>query len=225
MFMHYDRLLLFIFLMHWSNVKQHNCFTRKHLSFLLTFISFFMTSRSRASLPVSMINEIMQYFLNYVLILKNEQFNNSIRIGKVCCFCSTKSTIRRLLLNSKVSIKRRFKLFDATVGGTALWCCESWTPRVVELQQLRALNHLILNRNQLSGPIPAGLGDLGALKLLYVSNNQLSGPVPVELRQLTSLMGFWLHGNPLLSGQEALLRHLQEHNPGCTVNNPDSYLA
>ena len=77
---------------------------------------------------------------------------------------------------------------------------------------------LALNNNQLSGPIPAELGQLGALKVLYLHNNQLSGPIPAELRQLGKLKFLLLQDNQQLSGQEALRLHLREHNPGCILN-------
>ena len=35
-------------------------------------------------------------------------------------------SLKRLLLNSGASVAKRLKLFDATVGGTMLWCSESW---------------------------------------------------------------------------------------------------
>ena len=40
----------------------------------------------------------------------------------------------------------RLKLFDATVGSCALWCCRSWTPRLEELRQLRVAWHSMLRR-------------------------------------------------------------------------------
>jgi hypothetical protein len=49
---------------------------------------------------------------------------------------------------------------------------------------------------------------------LFLSTNQLSGPIPVRLRQLGKLTYLWLQGNQL-SGQEALRVHMREHNPAC----------
>uniref|UniRef100_F6HB37 Uncharacterized protein n=1 Tax=Vitis vinifera TaxID=29760 RepID=F6HB37_VITVI len=40
------------------------------------------------------------------------------------------------------------------------------------------LNHLVLNKNQLTGQIPPQLGQLYWIKDLNVANNRLSGPVP-----------------------------------------------
>jgi hypothetical protein len=57
-------------------------------------------------------------------------------------------------------------------------------PLPCELQQLSALQELILGDNQLAGPIPAVLGQLEALAVLDLSWNQLSGPIPAEWGQL-----------------------------------------
>ena len=50
---------------------------------------------------------------------------------------------------------------------------------------------LILNENQMAGPIPPELGDLSALETLILGGNQLTGPIPPELGNLTELV--WLH--------------------------------
>ena len=46
---------------------------------------------------------------------------------------------------------------------------------------------LWLIRNQLAGPIPAGLGALTNLKVLSLWGNELTGPIPAELGALTNL--------------------------------------
>ena len=46
---------------------------------------------------------------------------------------------------------------------------------------------LDLSDNQLSGSIPAQLGNLSSLESLYLSFNQLSGSIPKELGNLSSL--------------------------------------
>jgi hypothetical protein len=54
--------------------------------------------------------------------------------------------LKQLLLNRRLSLRRRLKLFDATVSGTVLWSCESWTPRVAELRQLETAQNAMLRR-------------------------------------------------------------------------------
>ena len=57
-------------------------------------------------------------------------------------FWSMKGT----LLNAKASLKCRLRLFDRTVSSCALWCAESWTPRRIELAQLRTAQQSMLRR-------------------------------------------------------------------------------
>ena len=55
-----------------------------------------------------------------------------------------------------------------------------------------------LGANQLTGPIPAELGNLSSLtELLYLGANQLTGPIPAELGNLSSLTELYLGGNQL----------------------------
>ena len=60
----------------------------------------------------------------------------------------------------------------------------------------RVLN-LWLQSNQLSGPIPAQLGNLTSLTSLFLSYNQLSGSIPTQLGNLTRLQHLNLEGNQL----------------------------
>jgi hypothetical protein len=73
-------------------------------------------------------------------------------------------------------------------------------------------------RNQLTGPIAAELGQLGALINLHLHENELSGPIPVELAQAGagSLGELYLQGNQL-SGQEAFRECMEEHNAECDL--------
>jgi hypothetical protein len=89
-------------------------------------------------------------------------------------------------------------------------------PLPSELRQIPALQELGLFNNKLSGPIPAELGQLEALTMLSLGHNQLAGPIPAELRQLEALTHLLLHRNQL-SGQGALRLHMREHNPECTL--------
>ena len=56
-----------------------------------------------------------------------------------------------------------------------------------ELGNLTDLNYLWLAGNELSGPIPPELGNLSKLWSLWITNNNLSGPIPPELGKLTDL--------------------------------------
>ena len=60
-------------------------------------------------------------------------------------------------------------------------------PIPAELGNLTNLNGLYLWQNQLTGPIPAELGDLTNLESLFLWENQLTGPIPAELANLTNL--------------------------------------
>ena len=56
---------------------------------------------------------------------------------------------------------------------------------------------LHLQRNQLTGTIPAELGSLGELEYLYLSGNQLTGAIPTALGNLSSLTALDLSNNRL----------------------------
>ena len=59
------------------------------------------------------------------------------------------------------------------------------------------VSSLYLPRNQLTGEIPAELGDLTNLQFLYLYDNALSGEIPVELGNLTKLQELYLSKNNL----------------------------
>ena len=65
------------------------------------------------------------------------------------------------------------------------------------LGNLASLESLAMGRNELSGPIPAELGNLSGLTLLALGGNQLIGAVPTWLGNLTNLEGLHLWGNQL----------------------------
>ena len=66
-----------------------------------------------------------------------------------------------------------------------------------ELGDLTNLQQLSLSRNTLSGEIPAELGDLTNLQQLSLDQNQLSGEIPAELGDLTNLQRLYLWRNQL----------------------------
>ena len=59
---------------------------------------------------------------------------------------------------------------------------------------------LMLEGNELTGEMPAGLGSLSNLKRLEFSNNQLTGEIPTELGNLSSLETLLLGTNSLTGG-------------------------
>ena len=59
------------------------------------------------------------------------------------------------------------------------------------------VTQLVLERNQLSGKIPAELGNLSNLERLGLDGNQLSGEIPPELGNLGNLSSLFLDGNQL----------------------------
>ena len=64
-------------------------------------------------------------------------------------------------------------------------------------RNLSDLKELVLDQNQLSGPIPPRFGELASLEKLYVYENNLSGPIPPELGDLTDLIVLSIEENQL----------------------------
>ncbi len=56
---------------------------------------------------------------------------------------------------------------------------------------------LYLSYTNLTGPIPAKLGNLANLEALFLGTNQLTGPIPTELSSLSNLRTLYLHTNQL----------------------------
>ena len=65
------------------------------------------------------------------------------------------------------------------------------------LGNLSNLQTLVLFSNQLSGEIPPELGNLSNLNHLFLWGNKLSGEVPPELGDLSNLLQMWLFNNQL----------------------------
>ena len=70
-------------------------------------------------------------------------------------------------------------------------------PIPAELGNLTSLTGLSLDFNQLSGPIPAELGNLTSLTSLGLKSNNLTGSIPAELGNLTYLTRLFLDFNQL----------------------------
>ena len=72
-----------------------------------------------------------------------------------------------------------------------------------------------LGSNQLSGEIPAELGNLSRLELLYISDNNLTGALPQSLTGISGLESFHFHNNsglcaPIDETFQAWLRGIAE---------------
>ena len=82
---------------------------------------------------------------------------------------------------------------------------DTWFGVIVSDGRVR---QLVLNTNQLSGSIPAELGNLTHLALVTLADNQLTGPVPSELGNLTDLIILDLGHNQLTGAIPAELGSL-----------------
>ena len=78
-----------------------------------------------------------------------------------------------------------------------------------ELGNLTSLEYLYLNYNQLTGAIPSELGNLTILKRLNLSINRLTGSIPPQLGNLTSLEYLYLNNNELTGSIPPELPHAQ----------------
>ncbi|MDE2718134.1 MAG: hypothetical protein OXI33_14135 [Chloroflexota bacterium] len=83
-----------------------------------------------------------------------------------------------------------WKIDDGWLGEGAL---DKWL-RVTTDENGRVTD-LDLSANQLSGEIPAELGNLSRLELLYISDNNLTGALPKSLTGLSALESFHFHNN------------------------------
>ena len=77
-----------------------------------------------------------------------------------------------------------------------------------ELGNLTSLERLVLVGNPLRGAIPAELGNLTNLEMLNLSYNQLSGAIPAALGNLDNLEQLWLVNNQLSGAIPAALGNL-----------------
>ena len=110
-------------------------------------------------------------------------------------------------------------LYDAT-GGADWINSENWLTDAplsewhgVSVNHQGAVIGLVLERNNLNGPIPSSLAGLASLESLHLGDNELTGPIPPQLGGLTALRELVLVRNnlegpipPSLGGLTALRR-------------------
>ena len=70
-------------------------------------------------------------------------------------------------------------------------------PLPASIGDLDELAYVDLSYNQIDGPIPPEMGDMEFLVYMDLLNNQLSGKIPPELGNLNSLGLLWLGYNNL----------------------------
>ena len=103
-----------------------------------------------------------------------------------------------------------WKINDGWLGDGAL---DRWLR--VTTDENGQVTDLDLSANQLSGEIPAELGNLSRLELLYISDNNLTGALPQSLTGISGLESFHFHNNsglcaPIDETFQAWLRHIAE---------------
>ena len=66
-----------------------------------------------------------------------------------------------------------------------------------ELGDLDKLERLVLDNNELMGELPSELGNLAELQVIHLTENDLTGEIPEELGNLSNLTALWLAQNEL----------------------------
>ena len=97
---------------------------------------------------------------------------------------------------------------------------------------LSNLEGLHISENQLTGPIPPGLGGLSNLEGLFLDSNLLTGAIPAELGDLSNLVDLFLAGNQLTGtippelGRLSTLKSLYiNNNSGLSGPLPGSFTS
>ena len=131
-----------------------------------------------------------------------------------------------LVSDCRVLLKLRDKLAgDASLNWDAGLAMSSWKGLTISESPQRVTG-LNLGHNDLTGTLPAELGQLVRLQLLFLGNNQLTGPIPAELSQLSQLREIDLGRNqlsgpiPVELGQLSELRELILQLNGLTDSIP-----
>ncbi len=113
-----------------------------------------------------------------------------------------------LVSDCRVLLKLRDKLAgDASLNWDAGLSMSSWKGLTLSESPSRVTG-LNLGHNDLTGVLPAELGQLSRLQYLFLSSNQLTGPIPVELAQLSQLRETNLGRNQLTGSIPAELGQL-----------------
>ena len=106
---------------------------------------------------------------------------------------------------------------DPTLNWSADIPLASWTGASVSDDRVVALDLSVSydgtdrrSNRDLSGTIPAALGNLSQLRSLDLRSNTLSGAIPAELGRLSQLEGLWLSGNDLSGTVPAALGNLSQ---------------
>ena len=86
---------------------------------------------------------------------------------------------------------------DGRVTHLLLWDNQLTGPIPAALGDLTKLEFLDLSGNELTGPLPAELGSLSHLEILILDENKLTGSIPAEMGDLTNLRWLWLSDNEL----------------------------
>ena len=115
-----------------------------------------------------------------------------------------------LVSDCRVLLKLRDKLAGtASLNWDAGLAMSSWKGLTIS-EAPRRVTGLNLGHNDLTGVLPAELGQLDRLQQLFLSNNQLTGPIPVELAQLSQLQEMDLGSNQLMGPIPAALGQLSQ---------------
>ena len=112
------------------------------------------------------------------------------------------------LSNNDISTWHGVRVSDEKVTHLGLQANNLTGEIPAELGNLTNLERLGLSFNQLSSEIPAALGNLSSLKQLWLVNNQLSGPIPATLGNLTNLKVLIFYNNQLSGPIPATLGNL-----------------